>query len=136
MLRKKQNKQQAMQVVILEQLIPEDHLLRQIDRYIDFSFIRRLCEPLYCANNGRPAIDPEILYRMLFVGYLYGIKSERRLEEEINYNLAYKWFCGLGLADKSPDATTISANRRRRFRDNNIAEQITRGDLAMFIRAL
>lgn len=124
MLRKKGNKQQEMQVVILEEMIPEDHLLRQIDRTIDFSFIRRLCEPLYCENNGRPAIDPEVLYRMLFVGYLYGIKSERRLEEEINYNLAYKWFCGLELTDKSPDATTISANRRRRFRENNLAEQI------------
>lgn len=61
MLRKKRDKQQEMQVVILEQLIPEDHLLRQIERAIDFSFIRKLCEPLYCENNGRPAIDPEIL---------------------------------------------------------------------------
>ena len=57
-------------------------------------------------------------------GYLYGIKSEARLEEEINYNIAYKWFCGLDLTDKAPDATTISQNRRRRFRDNNIAEEI------------
>ena len=70
-----------------------------------------------------PAIDPEILFRMLLVGYLYGIKSEARLEEEINYNIAYKWFCGLDLTQKSPDATTISQNRQR-FRDNNIAEQI------------
>ena len=61
---------------------------------------------------------------MLLVGYLYGIKSEARLEEEINYNIAYKWFCGLDLTDKAPDATTISQNRRRRFRDNNIAEEI------------
>ena len=61
---------------------------------------------------------------MLFVGYLYGIRSERRLEEEINYNFAYKWFCGLGLTEKAPDATTISVNRTRRFRDNNIAEKI------------
>ena len=75
-------------------------------------------------TNGRPAIDPEILFRMLLVGYLHGIKSEARLEEEINYNIAYKWFCGLDLTDKAPDATTISQNRRRRFRDNNIAEEI------------
>ena len=61
---------------------------------------------------------------MLIVGYLYGIKSEARLEEEINYNMAYKWFCGLGLTEKAPDATTISQNRRRRFRENNIAEEI------------
>ena len=113
-----------MNLVIMEQLVPEDHFLRKVDRVVDFSFIYDLCAPLYCANNGRPAIDPEILFRMLLVGYLYGIKSEARLEEEINYNIAYKWFCGLELTEKAPDATTISQNRRRRFRDNNIAEQI------------
>ena len=124
MLRQRREKQQQMNLVIMEQLIPEDHLLRKIDRIVDFSFIYDLCAPLYCANNGRPAIDPEVLFRMLLVGYLYGIKSERRLEEEINYNIAYKWFCGLELSEKAPDATTISQNRRRRFRDNDIPEQI------------
>jgi len=123
MLRNRE-KQGAMEIVILEQMIPEDHLLRRIDRAIDFGFIGKLCEPLYCLDNGRPAVDPELLFRMIFIGYLYGVKSERRLEEEVNYNLAYKWFCGLGIAEKAPDATTLSANRRRRFHDNNIAEQI------------
>ena len=113
-----------MELIILEQLVPQDHLLRKIDRSIDFSFIRRLCAPLYSANLGRPAIEPEVLFRMLFVGYLYGIRSERRLEEEVNYNMAYKWFCGLSLTEKAPDATTLSVNRKRRFRDNNIPEQI------------
>ena len=117
-------KQGEMEFVVLEQLIPENHLLRRIDRAIDFSFIHKLCEPLYCLDNGRPAVDPELLFRMIFIGYLYGVKSECRLEEEVNYNLAYKWFCGLGITQKAPDATTLSANRRRRFRDNNIAEQI------------
>ena len=124
MLSKVHEKQQGMEVIILEQLVPKNHLLRRIDESIDFSFIRRLCEPLYCANYGRPAIEPEVLFRMLFVGYLYGIRSERRLEDEINYNMAYKWFCGLGLTEKVPDATTLSVNRKRRFRDNNIPEQI------------
>lgn len=124
MLREKKGKQEQMEIVILEQMIPQEHLLRKIARSIDFSFITKLCAPLYCPDNGRPAIDPEVLFRMLFVGYLYGIRSERRLEEEINYNLAYKWFCGLGLLEKAPDATTISVNRKRRFRGNNIAEQI------------
>jgi len=113
-----------MELVILEQLIPEDHLLRRIDRAVDFSFIHKLCEPLYCLDNGRPAIDPEVLFRMMFVGYLYGVKSERRLEEEVNYNMVYKWFCGLGLTEKAPDATTLSVNRKRKFRDANIAEKI------------
>ena len=113
-----------MEIVILEQLVPQDHFLRKVENAVDFSFINKLCAPLYCADNGRPAIEPEVLFRMLLVGYLYGIKSEKRLEEEINYNIAYKWFCGLELTEKAPDATTISQNRRRRFRDNNIAEQI------------
>ena len=124
MLRQRREKQQQMNLVIMEQLVPEGHFLRKVDRAVDFSFIYELCAPLYCADNGRPAIDPEILFRMLLVGYLYGIKSEVRLEEEINYNIAYKWFCGLDLTEKAPDATTISQNRRRRFRDNNIPEQI------------
>ena len=124
MLNKFHEKQQGMELIILEQLVPQEHLLRKIDRSIDFSFIRRLCAPLYSANLGRPAIEPEVLFRMLFVGYLYGIRSERRLEEEVNYNMAYKWFCGLSLTEKAPDATTLSVNRKRRFRDNDIPEQI------------
>lgn len=124
MLRQQREKQQQMEIVILEQLVPQDHFLRKVENAVDFSFINKLCAPLYCADNGRPAIEPEVLFRMLLVGYLYGIKSEKRLEEEINYNIAYKWFCGLELTEKAPDATTISQNRRRRFRDNNIAEQI------------
>ena len=124
MLNKFHEKQLGMELIILEQLVPQEHLLRKIDRSIDFSFIRRLCAPLYSANLGRPAIEPEVLFRMLFVGYLYGIRSERRLEEEVNYNMAYKWFCGLNLTEKAPDATTLSVNRKRRFRDNDIPEQI------------
>ena len=124
MLKERRAQQQKMDIVILEEMVPKDHLLRKIDKAVDFSFIHEMCAPLYCADNGRPAIEPEILFRMLIVGYLYGIKSERRLEEELNYNLAYKWFCGLGITDKAPDATTISQNRRRRFRDNQIAEKI------------
>ena len=103
MLRERREKQQKLDIVILEQLVPKDHLLRRIDEAVDFSFIYDLCAPLYCADNGRPAIDPEVIFRMLIVGYLYGIKSEARLEEEINYNMAYKWFCGLGLTEKAPE---------------------------------
>ena len=69
--------------------MPQDHFLRKVENAVDFSFINKLCAPLYCADNGRPAIEPEVLFRMLLVGYLYGIKSEKRLEEEINYNIAY-----------------------------------------------
>jgi len=124
MLRKDRNKQQSMEIVTLEQLVPEGHLLRRIDEAIDFGFIYDLCAPLYCADNGRPAVDPEILYRMLFIGYLYGIRSEVRLCEEVQCNMAYRWFCGLGITDKVPDHSTISANRQRKFREHNIAEKV------------
>ena len=124
MLSKNRNKQQEMELVTYDLLVPGEHLLRKIDAAIDFSFIYRLCEPLYCLNNGRPAIDPEILFRMLFVGYLYGIRSEVRIAQEVQCNMAYRWFCGLGITQKVPDHATISANRQRRFRDNDIAEQI------------
>jgi len=123
-LRETRAKQEAVQLLTMEQLVPEDHLLRQLDRHVDFSFIRPLCKGLYSPDNGRPALEPEMLFRMLTIGYLYGIRSERRLEEEVRYNVAYRWFLGLGLLDRIPDSSTISQNRRRRFRDNDIAEKI------------
>ena len=83
-----------MDLVIPEQLVSENYLLRRADRAVDFGF-NRLCTLLYCANNGRDAVDTVMLFRMLFVGDLYGIKSKARLEKEINYIMAYKWFCGL-----------------------------------------
>ncbi len=124
MLKRSNGKQEVMEFVTYEQLVPQDHLLRKIDQAIDFSFIFDLCAPLYCADNGRPAVDPEILFRMLFVGYLFGIRSEVRLVQEITFNMAYRWFCGFHITEKIPDHATISANRQRRFQGNNIAEQI------------
>lgn len=123
MLRKPSPKQQAFEMVTLESLVPEDHLLRMIDRFIDFDFIREETAHLYCENNGRPALDPVQLFRMLFVGYLFGVRSERRLVKEIEVNVAYRWFAGLGLTEKVPDASTFSQNRRRRFSGTGI-EQI------------
>ena len=90
MLVKNAENRGQLEFVSLEEMVPQDHLLRKIDRSIDFSFIRRLCAPLYSANLGRPAIEPEVLFRMLFVGYLYGIRSERRLVDEVHLNLAYR----------------------------------------------
>ena len=70
---------------------------------------------MYCADNGRPALDPELLFKMLFIGYLFGIRSERQLVREVEVNVAYRWFLGLGLADNVPEASIFSQNRRRRF---------------------
>ncbi|CAM4437066.1 MAG: IS1182 family transposase ISLlo2 [Legionellaceae bacterium] len=97
----------------LETLIPEHHLLRRIDKYVDFSFIRGLTFPYYCPNNGRPSIDPEIFFRIMLVSYLYNIASDRQLCEELLYNMAYRWFCKLSLNDKIPDHSSLTRVRDR-----------------------
>ena len=94
MINERKEAQSEIEVVMLEELVPQDHLLRKIDKYIDFSFIRDLTRDLYCHTNGRPAVDPVVLFKMLFIGYLYGIRSERQLVKDIEVNLAYRWFLG------------------------------------------
>ena len=103
----------------LESHIPKNHLLRQIDTFLDFDQIHQHLHSFY-SHTGRPSIDPELMIRMLIVGYCYGIRSERRLCEEINFNLAYRWFCRLGLEDEIPDHSTFSKNRHGRFRESDI----------------
>jgi transposase len=90
MLKPHEKKQVAVEMVTIEELVPDDHLLRKINRFIDFSFIREKTKNLYCENNGRPAIDPVILFKMIFIGYLFGIRSERRLVKDIEVNTAYR----------------------------------------------
>lgn len=97
------NPQFKFQMCLLEDLVPQDHLLWLVNRYIDFDFIKELTYPLYCHDKGRPAIDPIVLFKMLFVGYIYGIRRERRLVEEFNVNLAYRWFIGYDLDDPIPN---------------------------------
>jgi transposase len=116
LLRKKAwQKQEGYEVVMVEELVPQNHLLRKIAAAVRFDFIHNLCKDLYCPDNGRPAVEPEVLFKMLFIGYLFGIKSETRLVEEIECNVAYRWFLGLGLRDKVPNHATISINRVRQF---------------------
>lgn len=124
MLKELEPKQNELEMVCLENLVPSDHLLRKINKSIDFSFIRNKTKHLYCSNNGRPAIPPEVLFKMLFIGYLYGIRSERQLIREIQVNVAYRWFLKYNLTDKIPDASTLSQNRRRRFEDSTISQEI------------
>src|SRR6516165_12146218 len=102
----------------LEDRVPADHLLRKIDRFLDLSTLRQELTPFYSAI-GRSSIDPELMIRMLVVGYCFGIRSERRLCEEVDLNLAYRWFCRLGLEGKVPDHSTFSKNRHGRFRDSD-----------------
>lgn len=123
-LRSNKDKQISYEMVCIEDLVPQDHLLRKIDQYIDFSFITEKVRPYYCENNGRPSIDPVVLFKMMFIGYLFGVRSERRLEKEIQTNIAYRWFLGLNLGDSVPDHTTISWNRRTRFKDTTVFQDI------------
>ncbi|WP_376768420.1 IS1182 family transposase [Paenibacillus planticolens] len=112
------------ELVCIDLMVPQNHLLRQIAAHIDFSFILDIVRPFYSENHGRPSIDPILFFKMMFIGYLYGIRSERQLEQEVNLNIAYRWFLGLGLSQKAPDHTTISWNRRTRFKDTTVFQDI------------
>ncbi|CAN7317827.1 transposase [Trinickia sp. LjRoot230] len=107
----------------LDEHVPRTHLLRGIDRYFDLRGLREHLAPHY-SNTGRPSIDPELMIRMLIVGYCFGIRSERRLCEEVHLNLAYRWFCRLGLEDAVPDHSTFSKNRHGRFRDSGALRHV------------
>jgi len=107
----------------LERHVPSDHMLRSIDRFVDLSGIREHLRSYY-SETGRPSIDPELMIRMLIVGYCSGIRSERRLCEEVHLNLAYRWFCRLGLDAPVPDHSTFSKNRHGRFRDSDLLREL------------
>src|SRR5690606_17218063 len=108
MLKKPAAEQTALEIVTLESLVPKDHLLRKIDAVIDFSFIHDRVAGLYCPDNGRPPLDPTLMFKALFIGYLFGIRSERQLVREIEVNVAYRWFLRLKLTDPVFDASTLS----------------------------
>ena len=99
--------------------VPRTHLLRLIDRHVDFGFLRYRLRPLY-SETGRPSVDPELMIRMLLIGYLYGITSERRLCEDVGMHLAYRWFSGLGFDRAVPHHSTFSKNRHGRFRESEL----------------
>ena len=117
----------------LEDHVPADHLLRGIDQCLDLSELHQHLTEYY-SHTGRPSIDPELMMRMLIIGYSYGIRSERRLCEEVHLNLAYRWFCRLGLEDAVPDHSTFSKNRHGRFRESGafrwLFEQVVRRCMA------
>ena len=112
--------------------VPADHLLRSIDRFVDLSDIRQHLAP-FSSDTGRPSIDPELLIRILLVGYCLGIRSERRLCEEVHLNLAYRWFCRLDLTDRVPDHSTFSKNRHGRFRKSELLRHLFEATVARCI---
>lgn len=108
--------------VDIESLIPETHLLRKIERMVSFNFIYDLLVPYYPAT-GRPSVDPVSMFKMLLIGYLYGIKSERRLVEEVQLNIAYRWFCGFELDDTIPNHSTFSKTRTRKWQQSDLFQK-------------
>ena len=117
----------------LERHIPSDHLLRSIDRFVELGELRRELAAFY-STIGRPSVDPELMIRMLIVGYCFGIRSERRLCDEVHLNLAYRWFCRLGLEGDVPDHSTFSKNRHGRFRQSDLLRRVFETVLQRCIR--
>src|ERR1700740_468443 len=107
----------------LEDQVPENHLLRLIDRHVNFDFIRAKLKDSY-SDAGRPSMDPKLLLRMLLVGYLYGVTSERRLVEELRMHLAWRWFTGLGFDQEIPHHSTFCKNRHGRFQESNLFQEL------------
>jgi transposase len=121
--RQRDNQSQLFYSFCLEDRVPADHLLRKINPFVDLSDLRGHLAPFY-STMGRPSVDPELMIRMLLVGYCYGIRSERRLCQEVDLNLAYRWFCGLGLEGQVPDHSNFSRARHGRFRDGDVFRHV------------
>ena len=108
------------EIVDTESLVPADHLLRKIDAAVDFSKIYDMVEDLYCPDNGRPSVDPVVLFKMVLIQHLYGLGSLRRTAEEVSFNIAYRWFLGYRLQEDTPHFTTLSYNFRHRFTSETV----------------
>ena len=119
-----EDKKKQIQMISIDELVPQDHLLRKIDKYIDFEFIYDLVEDRYSQETGRPSIDPVTLIKIPIIQYMYGIKSMRQTIKEIEVNMAYRWFLGLDFYDKVPHFSTFGKNYKRRFEGTDLFEQI------------
>lgn len=122
--RENRTKQQQIQMCCIEDLVPQDHLLRKIESAIDFTFIYPLVEDKYSTGHGRPSLDPVLLIKMAMVQYMFGIRSMRQTVKEIEVNMAYRWFIGLDMFDAVPHFTTFGKNYSRRFEGTDLFEQI------------
>ncbi len=130
MTREAAKSREQMEMFCLDDLVPQDHLVRKIEAAIDWSFIYELVEPLYSGENGRPSLDPVTLIKLPVLQYMFGIRSMRRTVQEVETNAAYRWFLGLGLQDPVPHFSTFSKNYTRQFKDTDLFEQIFKKILA------
>jgi transposase len=118
-----QDQEQLFYSFCLDEAVPDDHLVRQIAGVLDLSWVHAELRPFY-SRMGRPSVDPVLMIRMLIIGYVFAIRSERALCREVQVNLAYRWFCGLSIEDKIPDHSAFSRARNERFRDSGILRQV------------
>ena len=135
MMTRRENHQLSMFTTSLEEVVPQDHFLRKLAARVNFGFVYEELAPYYCPNNGKPSIDPVVITKQLLIGFLYGINSERRLEEECKYNVAYRWFLGLSFDEKIPDHSTISQLRRRKFNDADLFKKLFAQVLRLCVEA-
>ena len=124
MMTKKDEQRQAIQMIDVESLVPEDHLVRKIETVIDFEFVRDLVKDLYSEDQGRPSIDPVVLVKIVFIQFLFGIRSMRQTIKDIEVNVAYRWFLGYGFTEPIPHFSTFGKNYVRRFADNDLFGKI------------
>jgi transposase len=132
--RRKDGQVQFLYAFDLDKVVPPDHLVRQIDGVLDLSWVHKELAPYY-SHTGRPSIDPVLMIRMLLVGYVFALRSERRLCSEVQVNLAYRWFCKLSVEDQIPDHSVFSRARHERFRDSDTLRRVFEGVVAMCIAA-
>ena len=118
------NIQSEILMTTMEEIVPEDSLFRKVDKYIDFTFIYEEVKDLYCEDNGRPSIDPVVLFKLVFIQALDGIKSMRQTCKKIKVDAEYRWFLGIPFGEDTPHFSTFSKNYERRFKDSDIFENI------------
>ena len=122
MIEKHRENREQVEIFSIEEFVPANHLLRKIDSAVDFTHIYDIVEDLYCSDNGRPSIDPVVLFKMVLIQHLYGIPSLRRTVEEIKMNVAYRWFLGYLMNEPIPHFSTISYNFKHRYTEQTIEE--------------
>ena len=120
MLEREKMDRDVVEIVGIDSLVPKDHLLRKIDQAVDFNRLYKMVEPLYCEDNGRPSVDPVVLFKMVLIQHLYGLPSLRRTAEEVKLNVAYRWFLGYTLQEETPHFSTVSYNFRHRFTEETV----------------
>ena len=118
------NIQSEIIMTTMEEIVPKDSLFRKVDKYIDFTFIYDEVKDLYCGDNGRPSIDPVVLFKLVFIQALDGIKSMRQTCKKIKVDAEYRWFLGIPFGEETPHFSTFSKNYERRFKDSDVFEKI------------